>query len=168
MDVSSVGAGARTSTRRPTPDGAPEDVCARLRDGVDVGGRHQGRAVQEPIEQGPHDGHLRPSSTRQSGLTARVTLTSYANQIDAGSYPASGATINTHLAAIEHLVHESNALGINAEPSRLVERTVGAHHTSHPWPKAPPEAAACGSPSRWRLRRDPLRSSRVGDVPVSP
>ncbi len=56
----------------------------------------------------------------------------YAQQIDDGSYPALDATIDTHLAAMEHLVHESESLGVNAELPRfikaLTERAVAAGH----------------------------------------
>nr|WP_241835427.1 NAD(P)-binding domain-containing protein [Pseudofrankia asymbiotica] len=42
-------------------------------------------------------------------------VASYADQIDEGVYPALDATINTHLATMVHLRHESTAAGINAE-----------------------------------------------------
>ncbi|MEV6400052.1 NAD(P)-binding domain-containing protein [Streptomyces sp. NPDC051907] len=58
----------------------------------------------------------------QQGLgTVGDWLSGYARQIDEGSYPALDATIGTHLAAMEHLVHESEALGVNAELPRLVK-----------------------------------------------
>ncbi|MFI6507163.1 NAD(P)-dependent oxidoreductase [Streptosporangium sp. NPDC050855] len=45
----------------------------------------------------------------------------YAQQIDDGAYPAPDATIGTHLAAMEHLVHESESLGVSTEFPRLVK-----------------------------------------------
>lgn len=48
-----------------------------------------------------------------------VTMTDWlsadARKIDDGAYPADDATIDTHLAAMEHLLQESEALGVNAE-----------------------------------------------------
>jgi 3-hydroxyisobutyrate dehydrogenase-like beta-hydroxyacid dehydrogenase len=56
------------------------------------------------------------------GISAMTEwISGYANQIDAGKYPADDATIDTHLAAMEHLVHESESLGVNAELPRLVK-----------------------------------------------
>jgi 3-hydroxyisobutyrate dehydrogenase-like beta-hydroxyacid dehydrogenase len=48
-------------------------------------------------------------------------LPGYAKQIDDGTYPADDATIDTHLAAMDHLVHESQSLGVNTELPRLVK-----------------------------------------------
>jgi 3-hydroxyisobutyrate dehydrogenase-like beta-hydroxyacid dehydrogenase len=48
-------------------------------------------------------------------------LAGYAKQIDEGAYPALDSTIDTHLAAMEHLIHESDALGVNAELPRFVK-----------------------------------------------
>ncbi|MEV4248225.1 NAD(P)-binding domain-containing protein [Streptosporangium canum] len=48
-------------------------------------------------------------------------MTAYADQIDAGKYPAVDSTIDTHLAAMEHLIQESESLGINAELPRFVK-----------------------------------------------
>ena len=47
-------------------------------------------------------------------------MSAYADQIDAGEYPAVDSTIDTHLAAMEHLIQESESLGINAELPRFV------------------------------------------------
>jgi 3-hydroxyisobutyrate dehydrogenase-like beta-hydroxyacid dehydrogenase len=59
-------------------------------------------------------------------------LSGYARQVDDGAYPATDATIDTHLATMEHLVHESEALGVNAELPRFVkalaDRAVAAGH----------------------------------------
>jgi hypothetical protein len=38
-----------------------------------------------------------------------------------GEYPAVDSTIDTHLAAMEHLIQESESLGINAELPRFVK-----------------------------------------------
>ncbi|WUH99177.1 NAD(P)-binding domain-containing protein [Spirillospora sp. NBC_00431] len=48
-------------------------------------------------------------------------LPGYARQIDDGAYPALDATIDTHHAAMEHLLHESEALGVNTELPRLIK-----------------------------------------------
>ncbi|AQU67523.1 NAD(P)-dependent oxidoreductase [Streptomyces niveus] len=56
----------------------------------------------------------------------------YAEQIDNGVYPAVDATLNTHLASMNHLVHESEFLGVSAEFPKLVramaERSVANGH----------------------------------------
>lgn len=56
----------------------------------------------------------------------------YAEQIDKGEYPAPDSTLDTHLASMDHLVHESESLGVNAEFPRLVkalaERSVADGH----------------------------------------
>jgi 3-hydroxyisobutyrate dehydrogenase-like beta-hydroxyacid dehydrogenase len=55
-------------------------------------------------------------------------MSAYADQIDAGKYPAVDSTIDTHLGAMEHLVQESESLGIDAElpafVKKLTERAV--------------------------------------------
>ncbi|MET0236679.1 MAG: NAD(P)-binding domain-containing protein [Kibdelosporangium sp.] len=48
-------------------------------------------------------------------------MSAYAEQIDAGKYPADDATVDTHVAAMEHLVEESEFLGVNAELPRFVK-----------------------------------------------
>jgi 3-hydroxyisobutyrate dehydrogenase-like beta-hydroxyacid dehydrogenase len=60
---------------------------------------------------------------RAKGLTETVAgwVSAYAQQIDDGTYPALDSTIDTHLAAMEHLVHESEVLGVNAELPRFVK-----------------------------------------------
>lgn len=42
-------------------------------------------------------------------------VAAYAQQIDEGKYPADDATIAVHVGGMEHLVHESEALGVNTE-----------------------------------------------------
>jgi 3-hydroxyisobutyrate dehydrogenase-like beta-hydroxyacid dehydrogenase len=46
----------------------------------------------------------------------KMFTTDYAAQIDAGdgSFPANDATLETHLGALKHLVHESEAIGVDA------------------------------------------------------
>jgi 3-hydroxyisobutyrate dehydrogenase-like beta-hydroxyacid dehydrogenase len=67
-------------------------------------------------------------------LSGTVTdwLAGYAQQIDDGTYPALDSTIDTHLAAMEHLIHESEFLGVNAELPRfiktLTDRAVAEGH----------------------------------------
>jgi 3-hydroxyisobutyrate dehydrogenase-like beta-hydroxyacid dehydrogenase len=53
--------------------------------------------------------------------TVAVWVSAYARQIDDGRYPALDSTIDTHLAAMEHLIHESEFLGVNAELPRFVK-----------------------------------------------
>lgn len=58
----------------------------------------------------------------QQGVgTVADWLTAYARQIDDGTYPALDSTVRTHLAAMEHLVHESEFLGVNAELPRFIK-----------------------------------------------
>ncbi|GGP72080.1 NAD(P)-dependent oxidoreductase [Streptomyces sp. L500] len=60
--------------------------------------------------------------------------TDYAGQIDAadGKFPANDATMEVHAGALEHLVHESEAQGINPELPLFVQglmaRTIAAGH----------------------------------------
>ncbi|MFE9685174.1 NAD(P)-dependent oxidoreductase [Streptomyces sp. NPDC006285] len=59
-------------------------------------------------------------------------LPGYARQVDAGVYPADDGTVDTHLAAMAHVVGESESLGVNAELPKLVralaERAAAAGH----------------------------------------
>ncbi|WP_434452023.1 NAD(P)-dependent oxidoreductase [Lentzea sp. E54] len=48
-------------------------------------------------------------------------LPNYARQADNGTYPADDGTIDTHLAAMTHVVEESESLGINTELTKLVK-----------------------------------------------
>ncbi|MEQ4724791.1 NAD(P)-binding domain-containing protein [Nonomuraea sp. B19D2] len=72
------------------------------------------------------------SFARQNIATAAGWLSGYAQQIHDGAYPASDATIDTHLAAMDLLVHESEALGVNADLPRffkaLGDRAVAEGH----------------------------------------
>ncbi|WP_242889654.1 NAD(P)-dependent oxidoreductase [Actinomadura litoris] len=61
-------------------------------------------------------------------------LPGYATQVDDGVYPADDGTVDTHLAAMAHVVEESESLGVNAEVPRLVkalaERAATAGHSA--------------------------------------
>lgn len=46
-------------------------------------------------------------------------LPGYARQIDNGSYPGDDSTIHTHLAAMDHLIEESEAAGVDTDLPRL-------------------------------------------------
>ncbi|MDP9864700.1 MULTISPECIES: NAD(P)-dependent oxidoreductase [Streptosporangium] len=48
-------------------------------------------------------------------------VSAYAGQIDEGAYPALDATIDTHVATMDHLIHESESGGVNTELPRLVK-----------------------------------------------
>lgn len=48
-------------------------------------------------------------------------LPGYAKQIDAGDYPPLDGTLDTHLAAMNHLLAESEALGLNLDLPRSVK-----------------------------------------------
>ncbi|WP_328395372.1 NAD(P)-binding domain-containing protein [Streptomyces sp. NBC_00390] len=68
-------------------------------------------------------------------LEAIKTFTAdYAAQIDAGDgrFPANDATLETHLEALKHLVHESEALGVDSELPKysqaLMERVINQGH----------------------------------------
>ncbi|TDD25232.1 NAD(P)-dependent oxidoreductase [Actinomadura sp. KC06] len=59
-------------------------------------------------------------------------LPGYAQQIDDGAYPPLDSTIDTHVGAMEHLVQESESLGVNAEFPKLIkaltDRAVAGGH----------------------------------------
>lgn len=59
-------------------------------------------------------------------------LAGYAEQIDGDSYPADDATLDTHVGSMDHLIEESEALGVNAELPRLfkalADRAITAGH----------------------------------------
>lgn len=48
-------------------------------------------------------------------------LPAYAGQIDEGTYPGTDSTLDTHVAAMAHLVAESEELGVDTQLPRLVE-----------------------------------------------
>ncbi|ARZ67902.1 NAD(P)-binding domain-containing protein [Streptomyces sp. HU2014] len=59
-------------------------------------------------------------------------MNTYAPQIDAGAYPGDDATLDVHLASVEHLVQASAARGLDVEVPGLfkafMERAVAAGH----------------------------------------
>ncbi|GAB3881135.1 NAD(P)-binding domain-containing protein [Kibdelosporangium lantanae] len=57
---------------------------------------------------------------RQGIGTTTSWLAGYAEQIDAGEYPADDSSINTHLAAMDNLVRESESAGVSTELPALV------------------------------------------------
>ncbi|MFI0374262.1 NAD(P)-dependent oxidoreductase [Actinomadura sp. 1N219] len=61
------------------------------------------------------------SLAEQAIGTVAGWLPGYAQQIDDGAYPALDSTIDTHVGAMEHLVQESESLGVNAEFPRLIK-----------------------------------------------
>lgn len=69
---------------------------------------------------------------RQNIAIVAGWLSGYAQQIDEGSYPATDATIDTHVAAMNQLVHESEPLGVNAELPKffkaLADRAIAEGH----------------------------------------
>ncbi|GIJ30502.1 3-hydroxyisobutyrate dehydrogenase [Micromonospora qiuiae] len=60
-------------------------------------------------------------AARKGIATVADWLSGYADQIDGGRYPALDSTIDTHLAAMEHLIKESEFLGVNAELPKFVK-----------------------------------------------
>lgn len=65
-------------------------------------------------------------------------LAGYAEQIDDGDYPALDATIDIHLAAMEHVIDESSAHGVNTELPRSfkawADKAVAAGHGGSGYP----------------------------------
>lgn len=65
-------------------------------------------------------------------------LTGYATQVDSGSYPADGSTLDTHVGGMAHLIKESEALGVNAELPKLfkalADRAIAAGHGGESYP----------------------------------
>jgi 3-hydroxyisobutyrate dehydrogenase-like beta-hydroxyacid dehydrogenase len=53
--------------------------------------------------------------------TVNDWVSGYARQIDDGAYPALDSTIDTHRAAMEHLIHESESLGVDAGLPRFIK-----------------------------------------------
>lgn len=58
---------------------------------------------------------------RQGIETVAGWLSGYAQQVDDRTYSAVDSTIDTHLAAMEHLIQESELLGVDAELPRFVK-----------------------------------------------
>ena len=75
-----------------------------------------------------------PTASRAIG-TVNGWLADYAKQIDHGVYPGTDSTLDTHLAAMAHLVAESEELGVDTELPRFVQgiarRAVTAGRGAH-------------------------------------
>ncbi|MFS8101188.1 NAD(P)-binding domain-containing protein [Lentzea alba] len=80
--------------------------------------------------------HFTPLATRWLGPIAGF-ISTYASQVDAGSYPGSDATIDVHLATLNHLVHASDVRKIDSTLPRLLHdyarRAVEAGHGADGW-----------------------------------
>lgn len=65
-------------------------------------------------------------------------LPGYAEQVDAGAYPAEVSALETDVAAMEHLLTESEAVGVSTELPRLIkaiaDRAVAAGHGGEQYP----------------------------------
>ncbi|RFU40836.1 NAD(P)-dependent oxidoreductase [Actinomadura logoneensis] len=57
--------------------------------------------------------------------TVAAWLPGYARQVDDGEYPGLDSSLNTHVAAMRHLVETSEALGVSAELPKLIEDIAG-------------------------------------------
>lgn len=59
-------------------------------------------------------------------------MSTYAPQVDAGAYPGDDATLDVHLATVEHLLHASAARGLDVEVPGLfkafIEQAIAAGH----------------------------------------
>ncbi|MDO0939332.1 NAD(P)-binding domain-containing protein [Streptomyces sp. DG2A-72] len=59
-------------------------------------------------------------------------VSSYAEQVDEGRYPAHDATVDTHLATMRYLLHESRTLGVHSDlpyfVKELADRAVAEGH----------------------------------------
>lgn len=80
--------------------------------------------------------HFTPLATRWLGPVAGFIGT-YAEQVDAGSYPGSDATLDVHLATLNHLVHASEVRKIDPTLPRLFHdyalKAVEAGHGADGW-----------------------------------
>ncbi|WP_066375952.1 NAD(P)-dependent oxidoreductase [Herbidospora mongoliensis] len=62
--------------------------------------------------------------------TIKSWLAAYADQVDAGDFPPLDSTLDVHVAAMDHLIHESRHLGVGAElPEFLKSLTTGVDPT---------------------------------------
>ncbi|MFF5917377.1 NAD(P)-dependent oxidoreductase [Streptomyces flavochromogenes] len=75
---------------------------------------------------------------RQIAAGVADWLPGYAQQIDAGSFPADVSALETDARAMEHLIGESEALGVNAELPKLfkamADRAIAAGHGGEQYP----------------------------------
>lgn len=75
---------------------------------------------------------------RQLAAGVADWLPGYAEQVDAGSFPAEVSALETDARAMTHLIEESEALGVNAELPRLfkamADRAIAAGHGGEQYP----------------------------------
>lgn len=75
---------------------------------------------------------------RQIAAGVAEWLPGYAEQIDKGSFPAEVSSLETDVRSMEHLIEESEALGVNAELPRLLkamaDRAIAAGHGGEQYP----------------------------------
>ncbi|MFJ9855771.1 NAD(P)-dependent oxidoreductase [Streptomyces sp. NPDC101150] len=75
---------------------------------------------------------------RQIATGVAEWLPGYAEQIDSGSFPAEVSALETDARAMEHLIEESEAVGVNAELPKLLktmaDRAIAAGHGGEQYP----------------------------------
>ncbi len=75
---------------------------------------------------------------RQMAAGVAEWLPGYAEQIDSGFFPAEVAALETDARSMEHLIEESEALGVNAELPKLLksmaDRAIAAGHGGEQYP----------------------------------
>ncbi|MBB5788633.1 NAD(P)-dependent oxidoreductase [Jiangella mangrovi] len=75
---------------------------------------------------------------RQLAMGVADWLPGYAEQVDAGSFPAEVSALETDARAMTHLIEEAEALGVNAELPRLfkvmADRAIAAGHGGEQYP----------------------------------
>jgi 3-hydroxyisobutyrate dehydrogenase-like beta-hydroxyacid dehydrogenase len=75
---------------------------------------------------------------RQIAAGVAEWLPGYAEQIDSGSFPAEVSALETDARAMEHLIEESEAVGVNAELPKLLktmaDRAIAAGHGKEQYP----------------------------------
>ncbi|MCZ4119843.1 NAD(P)-dependent oxidoreductase [Streptomyces sp. H39-S7] len=75
---------------------------------------------------------------RQVAAVVAEWLPGYAEQIDRGSFPAEVSTLETDVRAMDHLIEESEAVGVNTDLPKLLKamaaRSVAAGHGGEQYP----------------------------------
>jgi 3-hydroxyisobutyrate dehydrogenase-like beta-hydroxyacid dehydrogenase len=75
---------------------------------------------------------------RQLAAGVADWLPGYAAQIDSGSFPAEVSALETDARAMDHLIEESEAVGVNAELPKLIkamaDRAIAAGHAQEQYP----------------------------------
>lgn len=75
---------------------------------------------------------------RQIAAGVAEWLPGYAGQIDSGSFPAEVSALETDARAMEHLIEESEAVGVNTELPKFIkgmaDRAIAAGHGSEQYP----------------------------------